>query len=130
MTVYAARMSRQPVKLDEVVPHAQLLQKLLLDGIVRDKDALPEGRTEHVYFHEFMADDRATLERIYERADLPMTPKTRAEIDHYIETHPRGRHGKIVYDLEGDFGISRDEMYDYFGNYMDAFPIQREEPNS
>ena len=130
MTVYAARLSRQPIKLDEVVPHAQLLQKLLLDGIVRDKDWLPDGRTEHVYFHEFMANDRATLERIYERADLPMTPKTRAEIDHYIETHPRGRHGKIIYDLEGDFGISRDKMYDYFGNYMDAFPIQREEPNS
>jgi hypothetical protein len=76
-----------------------------------------------------MADDRATLDRIYQRADLPMTAQTKAEIDHYIETHPRGRHGKVVYDLEGDFGISRGEMYEYFGNYMDAFPIQREEPN-
>lgn len=129
MTCYAARLSRDPVVLAGLVPHARLLQKYLLDGIVRDKASLPEGRTEHVYFNDFMADDRATLDRIYQRADLPMTAQTTAEIDHYIETHPRGRHGKVVYDLEGDFGISRDEMYEYFGNYMDAFPVQREEPN-
>lgn len=130
MTAYAARLSRDPVVLDEVVPHAMLLQKRLLDGIVRDKDALPQDRTEHVYFHEFMADDRATLDRIYARADLPMTETTRAEIDHYIETHPRGRHGKVVYDLEGDFGITRDAMYEHFGNYMEAFPVERERPNA
>jgi hypothetical protein len=130
MTVYAARMSRDPIVLDEVVPHAQLLQKILLDGIVRDRHYLPEGRTEHVYFHDFMADDRGTLASIYERADLPMTTRTIAEIDQYIADHPRGRHGKVLYDLEGDFGISRDSMYAYFGDYMDAFPVQREEPNA
>jgi hypothetical protein len=129
MTCYSARMSRDPCIPGDVIPHAQLLQKRLLDGIVRDKDFLPEGRTEHVYFHDFMADDRGTLDRIYERAGLPMTPQTKNEIDHYIATHPRGRHGKVIYDLEGDFGIRRDDMYDYFGNYMDAFPVQREEPN-
>ncbi len=130
MTCYAARLSRDPVDPDELIPHAQLLQKRLLDGIVRDKASLPADRTEHVYFHEFMADDRGTLDRIYERAGLPMTEQTRAEIDHYIETHPRGRHGKVIYDLEGDFGIDRDEIVEYFSNYMDAFPIQREEPNA
>jgi hypothetical protein len=130
MTAYAARMSRDPVILDEIVPHARLLQKRLLDGLVRDRDALPKERTEHVYFHEFMADDRGTLARIYERAGLEMSPGTVAEIDHYIDTHPRGRHGKVVYDLEGDFGISREETYAYFANYMEAFPVERETPNS
>jgi hypothetical protein len=130
LTCYAARLSRDSIIFDELIPHAQKLMKLLLDGVVRDKDCLPADRTEHVYFHEFMADDRATLDRIYERAGLPMTGQTKAEIDHYIETHPRGRHGKVVYDLEGDFGITRDAMYDYFGDYINAFPIEREEPNA
>ena len=130
MTAYAARLSRDPVVFEEVIPHAQKLMKVLLDGVVEDKDALPEGRTEHVYFHEFMADDRGTLDRIYEHAGLPMTDQTRGEIDHYIETHPRGRHGKVVYDLEGDFGISRDAMYEYFGDYMAAFPVERESQNT
>ena len=101
-----------------------------IDGIVRDRDALPEGRTEHVYFHEFMADDRGTIARIYERAGLSLPPETVAEMDHYIDTHPRGRHGKILYDLEGDFGISRDDAYAMFDDYMQAFPVQREAENS
>ncbi|MBJ18572.1 MAG: sulfotransferase [bacterium] len=130
MTCYATRLSRDPIVLADIIPHAQLLQKRLLDGLVRDREHLPEVRTEHVYFHEFMADDRGTLERIYERADLPMTKRTKSEIDHYIETHPRGRHGKVVYDLEGDFGIDRDEMYTYFSDYLEAFPVQREGPNA
>ncbi len=130
MTVYAARMSRKPIVLDEIIPHAEKLQKYLLDGAVRDRDVLPEAQTEHVYFHEFMADDMGTLERIYDRAGLGMSGDARAAIDHYIETHPRGRHGKVVYDLEGDFGITRDAMYAVFANYMDAFPVQRETPNA
>ncbi|MFK7896017.1 MAG: sulfotransferase [Myxococcota bacterium] len=130
MTLYAARLSRDPVVFEDMIPHAQLLQKYLLDGVVRDRAYLPEGRTEHVYFHDFMANDRATLDRIYARADLPMTDQTRGEIDHYIETHPRGRHGKVVYDLENDIGITRDSMYEYFDEYIQAFPVQREEPNT
>ena len=130
MTCYAARLSRDPIVFDEIIPHARLLQKRLLDGIVRDREFLPKGRTQHVFFHEFMADDRGTLEKIYECAGLPMTERTRAEIDHYIETHPRGRHGKVTYDLEGDFGITRDEMYEYFADYLETFPVQREEPNA
>lgn len=129
MTCYAARLSRDPVDLRESIAHAELLQKYLLDGIVRDREYLPQGRTEHVYFHEFMADDRGTLDRIYERAGLDMTPQTRAEIDQYIIDHPRGRHGKVVYDLKGDFGIERESMYEVFDNYMQAFPVQREAPN-
>lgn len=130
MTVYASRMSRRQIVLDELVPHLTKLQKVLLDRVVRDRDVLPPDRTEHVYFHEFMADDRGTLERIYARADLPMTEQARAEMDRYIETHPRGRHGKVVYDLEGDFGLRREEVYDLFANYMEAFPVKREAPNS
>lgn len=130
MTVYAARMSRQPIVFDEIIPHAEKLQKYLLDGVVRDRAVLPEAQTEHVYFHEFMADDLGTLERIYDRAGLGMSDEARAAIDHYIETHPRGRHGKVVYDLEGDFGIARESMYDLFANYMEAFPVKRETPNA
>ncbi|MEM9175658.1 MAG: sulfotransferase [Myxococcota bacterium] len=130
MTVYAARMSRKPILLDEVVPHAQKLQKYLLDGVVRDRAVLPEDQTEHVYFHTFMADDMGTLERIYDRAGLGMSAAARAAIDHYIETHPRGRHGKVIYDLEGDFGLTREAMYAVFAEYMETFPVERETPNT
>ena len=130
MVAYTARFSRSPVDVRKCADYAQLLQKLQLDCLVADQAAIPEERTEHVYFHEFMADDWGTLARIYEAAGLSFTPETRASMQQYIDDHPRGRHGKILYDLKADFGIERDSLYDVFQNYLDAFPrVQREELN-
>ena len=130
MLTYAGRFSRSTVDPRGTADYAQLLMKLLLDGLVRDRAVLPEDRTEHVYFHEFMADDWGTLSRIYERADLSFSDATRAAMDRYIEEHPRGRHGKILYDLKEDFGIDREAVYEDFENYLEAFPrVRREAPN-
>ncbi|HPG24544.1 MAG: sulfotransferase [Spirochaetaceae bacterium] len=130
MTCYAARLSRRtPIDLENVVEHAKLLQKGLLDGVARDHAVLPSDRVEHVYFHEFMSDDVGTLERIYARADLEMTPRARQAIRRYIDEHPRGRHGRIVYDLAADFGIDWDGVYPDFQAYLDVFPVERERPN-
>ena len=35
---------------------------------------------------------------------------------------PRGKFGQVVYDLEGDFGISREKLRERFGYYFEAFP--------
>ena len=127
MMTYAARFSRSPVDVVECAEYAQLMQKLQLEGLVRDRHHLPEDRVEHVYFHEFMADDWGTLARIYERAGLPLTEETRTAMKRYIDDHPRGRHGKILYDLKADFGIDREQLYDVFGSYLEAFPrVERE----
>jgi len=129
MMSYAARFSRSPVDPRECADYAQHLQKFQLDALVRDADHLPEDRVEHVYFHEFMADDWGTLDRIYERAGLEFTSKTRAAMKEYMDDHPRGRRGKILYDLQEDFGIDRESLYEVFDNYMRAFPVEREAPN-
>ena len=130
MLTYAARFSRSPIDVRGTADYAQLLMKLLLDRLVEDRGMIPEERTEHVYFHEFMADDWGTLARIYERADLPFHGETQASMKRYIDEHPRGRHGKVLYDLSEDFGIDRDDVYVAFSNYLDAFPqVQREAPN-
>jgi Sulfotransferase family len=130
LLTYAARFSRSPIDVRETAEYAQLLMKLLLDRLVRDRDSLPEDRTEHVYFHEFMADDWGTLSRIYERANLSFTDETQTSMKQYLDQHPRGRHGKILYDLKEDFGVDRESVYDAFSNYLEAFPrVRREAPN-
>ena len=130
MSAYAARLSRDaPIDLDKVVAHSQLLQSTLLERTARDHAVLPAEQTVHVYFHEFMADDLGTLERIYQRAGLEMTPKAREALTGYIAAHPRGRHGKILYDLEGNFGIERESMYAAFEDYLRVFPVRREVAN-
>jgi hypothetical protein len=91
---------------------------------------IPGAATEHVYFHECMSDDWGTLARIYDRAALSFEDDTRSAMRRYIDEHPRGRHGKILYDLMQDFGIERESVYDVFANYLEAFPnVRREAPN-
>lgn len=129
LVAYTARFSRTHVHPPECAEYAKDLMKRLLDGLVRDADQLPQGRTEHVYFHDFMADDFGTLERIYRRAGLELDPKTRAAMERYVSDHPRGRHGRILYDLEADFGIDREAVYGEFEGYLRRFPVRRERPN-
>ena len=59
-------------------------------------------------FDEFMADDIATVERIYDLADQDFDRRTRASIANYAVAHQRDRHGDVIYDL-GDFGLDPDE---------------------
>ena len=73
-----------------------------------------------------MADDVAMVERIYEVAGLEMTEEARASLDQYMTENPRGKHGRILYDLPGDFGVDPEVLRKRFDFYYERFPIQME----
>ncbi len=98
----------------------------LLRSCVRDRDALPADRVVDVRFHEFMADDLGTVERIYATAGVDMTPQARSELGGYVDEHPRGRHGRIVYDMAADFGLDRQALRRRFRFYTDRFGVREE----
>ncbi len=98
----------------------------LLRSCVRDRDALPADQVVDVRFHEFMADDLGTVERIYATAGVDMTPQARRELDEYLDEHPRGRHGRIVYDMAADFGLDREALRERFRFYTDRFGVREE----
>lgn len=95
----------------------------LLRASVRDRHLLPSERTIDVHFKEFMADDVGMVEKIYDVAGLPMTNEARAHIDAYMEAHPRGKDGQIVYDLRKDFGADPADLRKAFDFYFEAFPV-------
>jgi hypothetical protein len=97
----------------------------LLMGCVRDRDVLPDAQAVDVRFHEFMADDIATVEHIYAVADQPFTAGTRAAMDTFMAGHPRGRHGTVVYDL-ADFGLDAAERRAALQPYVDRFGVHEE----
>jgi hypothetical protein len=98
----------------------------LLRRCVRDRDRLPAAQTLDVPFDEFMADDIGMVERVYALADHPMTQAARAQLEHYMAANPRGRYGRVVYDLKRDFGIDPDELRERFGFYFERFPVRAE----
>ena len=103
----------------------------MIGGLVRDIDSIDMASVTHVHFHNYMADVTGTLESIYEAVDLPYTDQARKELKAYIDAHPRGRHGgKLTYNPERDFGVTRDRIRDRYQDYIDKFCIRIEEEHA
>ena len=104
---------------------ADRIEEMLRAGM-RDHALLPADRTIDVAFDEFMADDLAMVERIYEVADQPFTPEARHAMEAFIAAHPRGRHGGVRYDLAGDFDLDAAVLRERLRDYTDAFGVTLE----
>lgn len=120
MLTYAARMSVEHPDPAAYGPYWSQRVEDLLRACERDRDLIPSGQAIDVRFHEFMADDFAMVERIYDVAGQPMTPAARAGMDAFLATHPRGKFGTVVYDLAA-FGIDPDERRNAMRSYAERF---------
>ncbi len=98
----------------------------LLDASLRDRHLLPMDRTVDVLFDEYMADELGTIARVYDIAGIELSDTARAEIATYRTAHPRGKEGRVHYDLRRDFSTTPDEVRARFRAYLDHFPIRIE----
>jgi hypothetical protein len=126
MLSYGARMTYRTPDPEWYLEYWHDRVHKLLEASVRDRHLMPTERTIDVLFHEFMADDMATVERIYEQAGLPMTNEARRQISAYNATHPRGKEGQVVYDLRKDFGATPEELRKAFDFYFERFAVRTE----
>lgn len=126
MLTYGDRLRRTRVDPQAVAAYWSDRIERLLRACVRDRERLPESQSIDVLFHEFMADDEATVERIYEVAGLQMSTEARASLARHIAENPRGKHGRIVYDLQGGFGVDPLALRKRFDFYYERFPVQIE----
>ncbi|MFM8304213.1 MAG: sulfotransferase family protein [Actinomycetota bacterium] len=97
----------------------------MLHACTRDRDTLPEDRSLDVRFDEFMADEFAMVERIYDLAGQPTTEAGRAAMDRFVAEHPRGRHGTVDYDIT-QFGLDPAERRAALRFYSDRFAVPDE----
>jgi hypothetical protein len=123
MLAYGDRMRRASIEAEQLAAYWVDRVDLLLHACVRDRDLLPADRSIDVLFHEFMEDDLATVERIYERSDLPMKADARNHLEAYMADNPRGKYGSLVYDLRNDFGLDPDAVRARFDYYFRRFAV-------
>ena len=97
----------------------------MLQACVRDRALQPADRSLDVLFHEYMGSELATIERIYALAGMPFDDETQRRIDDYNRTHPRGRFGRVVYDL-ADFALDARALRERFRFYTERFPVRLE----
>jgi hypothetical protein len=59
-------------------------------------------------------------------AGLPITTESTEDLRYYMAHHQRGRAGRVVYDLAGDFNLNLGELRERFRFYTDLFPVRHE----
>jgi hypothetical protein len=98
----------------------------MLRTYMRDVHLIPDGQRVDLMFADIIRDDIAAASRVLEQAGLPVTEGTIADLESYMASHQRGQHGRVVYDLEGDFRLDAAELRERFAFYTDAFDIRPE----
>jgi hypothetical protein len=120
MLTYSARMHRSPVQVEEIAAGWIDRLALMLNALVRDRDAIAPQRSIDVTFDDFMADELGVAERVYGLVGEPVTDDARAAITGYLARHQRGRLGKVVTSCEM-FGLDEGEMRERFAPYVNRF---------
>ena len=123
MLAYGSRMRNTVMFMAELADYWIDRVERLLRACVRDLDWLPPEQTIDVLFPEFMADDLAMVARVYEVAGIEMTARAESSLRAYLADNPRGKHGQIIYDLEGDFGVRPESLHERFDFYYRRYPL-------
>ena len=126
MSCYAARVFRRRVDTKGCLNYWVDRYRRLLERCVEDRDGMPDAQTLDVYFHEWTRDPDTVLRQIYRRAGLPLTDANLSELHGYLEAHEHGASGKIVYNLQRDFGVSAAEIRSRFDFYFSRFAVAAE----
>jgi hypothetical protein len=127
MLAYGDRQRRRNIDADELARYWVDRIERLLRSAVRDAHLIPMDQRIDVEFGEFMADDLATANRILRVGGLDATAQARDDIAAYVASNPRGRDGRVAYDLRADFAIEPADLYERYAFYFDAFPQIRRE---
>jgi hypothetical protein len=127
MLAYGDRVRRVEIEADDLASYWVDRIERLLRAAVRDADLIPTERRVDVEFGEFMADDLAMATRILGVAGLEVTEQARSELTTYLAGNPRGKEGRVIYDLRGDFGLEPADLHERFAFYYEAFPQVRME---
>jgi hypothetical protein len=127
MLAYGDRLRRVQIEPDQLAAYWIDRIERLLRTAVRDAHLIPHDQRIDVEFGAFMADDLAMASTILTAAGMQVTERCRSELTTYLAGNPRGKEGRVVYDLRADFGLEPDALYERFDFYFEAFPqIDRE----
>ena len=98
----------------------------MLRAYLRDYRIVPDSRRIDLLFQDIVADDIGSAQRVLAAAGLPTTPQSTQDLRDYMASHQRGRAGRMIYDLAGDFNLNLGELRERFRFYTDVFPVREE----
>jgi hypothetical protein len=125
MVTYSARMSQERIDAARFGRYWAGIIEDFLQAAVRDRELLPASRSVDIRFDDFMADDVATVARLYDWFKQPFTDGVRSAMERFMVEHPRGKWGSVEYHLD-DFALDRAERRASLRFYSERFGLRDE----
>jgi hypothetical protein len=94
-------------------------------SVVRAESTPPEAVFYDMLFLDFVEDQFAVVEKIYQALDLPLTGVAADRMRAFIADNPKGKHGIHRYAPE-EFGVKPEAIRDAFRPYMERFGLESE----
>jgi hypothetical protein len=126
MLAYGDRIRRHDIDPGGLVDYWVDRIERLLRACVRDRDLIGQDRSIDVLFHELNGNEMAIVDKLYELNGTTLSPESAADLQGYLDANPRGKHGRMVYDLERNFGRSAKQMRARFDFYFERFGVKEE----
>jgi hypothetical protein len=105
--------------------NARLTAKLQRAIAVRAAKEYPDAIFYDMKFSEFVRDQFAVVQQIYEAFDLPMTDEAAARMKWFIADNPQGKHGIHRYEAH-EYGIDPATVRAQFRPYIERFDLKPE----
>jgi len=105
--------------------NARLTAKLQSAIAIRAARDYPQAVFYDMKFSEFVRDQFAVVQQIYEAFDLPMTDEAAARMKWFIADNPQGKHGIHRYEAH-EYGIDPAVVHAQFRPYMERFDLKPE----
>lgn len=126
MLAYGDRIRRTAIEPEGLVEYWIDRVERLLRSCVRDRELVGPDQSIDIAFHRLSANEMSILETLYAYNGTELSPEARGAFRGYLEDNPRGKHGRLRYDLRGHFGQSPEEVRSRFGFYFDRFDVREE----
>lgn len=126
MMTYAARMAYRTIDPGWYIDYWTDRIEKLLTAAVRDVHLIPEDRRVDVRFQDFMADDRAMIQRVFDFAGHSLDEQATRQIEQRLENRSREGQATVEYDVRADFGRQPAEIRERFVAYMEKFGVEAE----
>lgn len=117
MHTYMARTWQTSIDPQLHLDYWRDLSARLLNAGLRDRKLI-EDQVVDVYYDKMVADNWSAVQAVYDKADIELTGRARAEIQDFIDSNKQGSRGRVVYDLRGHFGVEPEEVRAPFADYM------------
>lgn len=126
MLAYGDRLRRREIDPERLVDYWIDRVERLLRACVRDRHLVAPDRSMDIPFHQLNGNETSILKTLYACNGTELTAEALAAFRGYLDDNPRGKHGRLQYDLEGHFGRSPKEVRSRFGFYFDRFHVKEE----